>query len=195
MVNGRTDALDDIIADCDYESVPDTLIAFWLASLTNQMSEFNFEDAFSLFIKISHAKLAEHGVLTFDEYWKSEDSSIIRYNPQLNAALSYIAEPKLGLTTAYLTRELAGVVYKKVRERYATIPVYVKMHDLYRRVRHHVRFIHNHSVSENAILFDECIHSVHSSGGLWDEHLTPYHDIETIRMEAESIYNQLVHLD
>lgn len=151
---------------------------FLVASIEGTMEDFDFDDAFDEIEPVIQSKLAEHGLLSYDEFVET-DENVCYCNPT-EAVMPFTTDTGYILITA---DEILDVIrrhrYERFREEFSTYDSFKTLADLYRRVQEQSCL----DTTEKVLLFDECIHAQHETGDIFDDV-----DIERIKADIDAEY-------
>jgi hypothetical protein len=157
----------------------DIIRNFLESSIDGTLDEFDFDDAFSNANYYLYNKLAEHGLLDYDEFLQVEEDIWGTTRGDLE---------EYATRTGYISisvDELYDVVmkyrYNRFRKTFIEFGSFRELLDLYERIND--SSMDDMSIAEKAILFDECIHAQHETGDVFDDI-----DIESIKAEIDAKY-------
>lgn len=149
---------------------------FLRSSIEGRMEEFDFDEAFGFVESALHYKLAEHGLLSLEEFIDAEENYLC-VNPGIlepyttKSDYIYISEDELH-------DALIKYRYEKFRETFVDYGSFQELMRLYNEVKVYTEL----PLTEKVILFDACIHAEHETGMIFDI------DIDMIKAKLDKEY-------
>lgn len=155
----------------------ETVKEFFRASIERKLDDFDFDSAFEQFSGAIRQKLAEHGLLSFDEFIESESDYGFYSKDDLTGFAVHTGY--IVISTDELLEVLQKYRYERFKAEFSRYGSFQSLLSLYERIQKQYSL----STSEKAILFDECIHAQHETGDIFDDL-----DIEGIKEEIDREY-------
>lgn len=168
----------------DYEDPEEFISAFWIASLKNDFSNYNFDKVFDYTNEILENRLNRYGYLSFDEFYTDENYWNIKYLAE-DYIISYDWFAKNHEEDYYknkVTRKMAKDIYDSINEdRDKSLagldPVYDKLFDIYKDIQKQPT-----ETIDKILLMDKMIDLQHHRGSIWvDEPLPKISDIDGLK--------------
>lgn len=157
----------------------DIIRDFLESSINGTLDEFDFDDAFSNANSYIYNKLAEHGLLDYDEFIQVEEDIWGINRGDLEEYATHTRY--ISISTEELYEVVMKYRYDRFRKTFIEFGSFRELLDLYERVGD--PSVGNMSIAEKAILFDECIHAQHETGDIFEDV-----DIESIKAEIDAKY-------
>jgi hypothetical protein len=163
------------------EHLENLVIDFYYHSLNNSLDEFDFEEAFDELEPFFYNKLAEHGLLSFNDFVYIIDeiyglNNLEKQIPdELTMVTNYINFDKRKALDAIL-----NAMYEECQHEFGSLGSLQELSDLYEQLLDRPK-----SLKEKTILFDSCIHAQHQTGDLIEDLNT-----ESCKEEAEVLYKE-----
>lgn len=154
-------------------------IDFYYYSLRNELDKFDFEEAFEELEPYFHDKLAEHGLLSYEDFIDNLDNlyglnyleDIIPEEFTRNNCYVYISKSRV-LDT------ILNLMYDEYKDAFEDMGTFQELNDLYEQLQNPPK-----SLKEKTILFDLCIHAQHETGDIIE-----VLDTEWCKEEAQELY-------
>lgn len=180
----------------NYDDPEEFISAFWIASLKNDFSDFDFEKIFDFTKEVLKPRLNRYGYLSFEEFYNDPES----YGNINVIAEEYIDEKDWfrekyseafynGFFSDELHKEYAKDVYNTINvERSLSLagldPEYDKLFKTYKELENSPN-----TLREKIILMDKLVDLQHHRYSIWmDKYYDDYLDIEKLRDEFEKKY-------
>ncbi len=161
----------------------DIIREFLESSINGTLDGFDFDNAFDTASVYIHQKLAEHGLLEFEDFINAEEDVWGTNRGDLDnyaVRTSYIC-----ISTDDIYECIMEYRYKRFRNTFKDYGSFKELLSLYERINK-PSFL-DLDTSEKTILFDECIHAQHETGDIFDDI-----DIEAIKEEIDRKYDSNV---
>jgi SAM-dependent methyltransferase len=166
-----------MMAVCYYDA-EDCFKHFWRCSLNKNMNSFDFDKAFEFVLSEIKRKLAEHGLLSFEEFQENEEEIGYANADALETfeqCTTYIHIGREELLEAIQRHK-----YKRNRETFETFGSFQILKGLYDQLQN----FYSLEQKEQVLLFDKCIHAEHETGMIFDV------DVEELRQEIEEEFKE-----
>lgn len=152
---------------------------FLESSIKGTLDEFDFDNAFLEANYYIYNKLAEHGLLGYDEFLEIENDvwGISKDDLEVYATHTNYVH----ISTEDIFDVIMEYRYKRFRDTFIGLNSFRELLNLHERINE--ASMSSMSVAEKAILFDECIHAQHETGDIFEDV-----DIESIKAEIDAKY-------
>jgi len=158
----------------DYEEV---IKSFWEANIKQDYSGFDFIKAFESFENLIYSKVAEHGLLNYEDFEISQED-IYDYDclKELEQTTDYIQ-----ITHEDLKKAIIEYKYKRNNEEFNK-PFYSNLQNL-KKIYDEIQKVKNNTltIKEMVFLFDKVIHTEHETGLIFED----YFNLEELREKFE----------
>jgi hypothetical protein len=141
----------------DYESV---IKGFLLCSAQNRINEFDFDEAFDLLIEPIIFKLEEHGLCSFEDFSKNRDIWIDCSG--IDWGLLTVQTDYIHISEEEVKEAVYSLYHKKFKYEFSG------MFDHLVEMKEKYENMHELSLKDKIILFDEIIHAQHTCGDIFD---------------------------
>ena len=156
----------------------DIIKEFWLCSLKQDFSEFDWDDAFNELRVPIEQKLAEHGLGDFDEFLEFQHDIGCYDLSQLESFTT---------CTDYIHLDENAIFEAIMRFKFEQFQdVFGGMFEDLEEMIEKIDKLNKLSEPEKILLFDSVIHAQHQSGDIFEDT-----DIESLRSDAESEWEEL----
>jgi len=144
-----------------YKAIQEKIKDFLRASITNDLKNYDFEDFFTDFMPLLERKLAEHGLLEFEDYLNhAEEFYSFDDLEQYTIKTNYIHFDNQNIKDAILKGQFEAL--KKVFSKLGTFQDLKVLHSkLLSREKLKLK--------EKIFLLDECIHAEHVTGAIIED--------------------------
>ena len=164
--------------EINYYIPQEVVMKFWECNIKQDYKEFDFIKAFESFESLIYQKVAEHGFLTYEDYAQTQDE-VYNYDSleEFEATTDYIQ-----ITKEDLKEALIKYKYERNKEEFSK-PYYSNLQNL-KKVYDKIQKAKDGEMTqkENALLFDELIHTEHETGLIFEDEF----NIEELRGEFEA---------
>lgn len=176
----------------DYDDPEEFISAFWIASLKNNFSNFDFDKVFRITIQELHSRMNRYGYLSFEDFYHD-------YNAEFNAlelaeyyytdldfkwfSDKYRDDILKQRVTYEMFLDVYDIVNKDRGESLAGLdPTYDKLFKIYKEMKELPT-----NLTDKIILMDKLIDLQHHRGSIWEDN-EYFHaiDIEKLRNEFET---------
>lgn len=157
----------------------DIIRNFLESSINGTLDEFDFDDAFGNANSYIYNKLAEHGLLEYDEFLQVEEDIWGMSRGNLEEYATHTKYISISIDDLYDV--VMRYRYERFQKTFGKLNSFRELLDLYERINESPMGMM--SVAEKAILFDECIHAQHETGDIFEDV-----DIESIKAEIDAKY-------
>ena len=162
----------------DYWDYEETIKHFLKCSVLGEMDNFDFEQAFESFKGEIERKLAEHGLLSCEEFKKlHEDINDYSCLGGLTVNTNYI-----NISEDDLKEYILEGMYKKYKETFEDYSSFDELKEILNQIDN----IDLNNRSECVFLFDKVIHAQHETGDIYDV------DIQSIKDELDEELKEVV---
>lgn len=169
------DTKEKIAEEINYYIPQEVITRFWDCNIKQNYSNFDFIKAFESFESRIYQKVAEHGLLSYEDFEQAQDE-IYDYDclEQLEQKTDYIQITKEDLKEAINKYKFER--NKKEFEDYSSLQDLKKVYDKIQQAK-----CGELSQKENVLLFDEVMHTEHETGLIFEDDF----NIEELRAEFE----------
>lgn len=172
----------------NYNDPEEFIVAFWLASIKNDFSDFDFDEVFRYTKDVLKKHMNRYGYLSFEEFYNDYN-----YDNVLMLAEDYIYSyewfAEKHEDTYYknkVTREMAKDIYDMLNndreESWAGVdPTYDKLFEVYKELQNNPKILRG-----KIILMDKLVDLQHHRASIWVDNNKIWVDVEKLRNEFET---------
>jgi len=154
------------MVDIDYYDIEEAIPHFWNCSISKEWDKFNFEEAFEFIEDTLFRKLAEHGLLTFEDFEQFHEELGLCNKSELEnftQQTDYIQ-----ISEDDILKAINEYKFNRNKEAFEDYASFETLKKLYEKVKNRG----NLEQKELIFLYDESIHAEHETSLLFDIDLT-----------------------
>jgi hypothetical protein len=146
----------------DYNNYESTIEWFWMCSWGSKWRGFNWNKAFESFKEPIRHKLAEHGILEYEDFKEVEEEYLDMMNADFDPFIvdtNYVQFTKDDVLEGILMSK-----YDVFRDAFYSMEEFVILDEMLDEINNYKKL----SLQEKIELFDKIIHAQHVSGDIFD---------------------------
>jgi len=155
---------------------------FFEASLYKRLDSFDFDNAFNVLGGFIDQKLAQHGLLSLEEFQEYEEEIMCGTSDALSG---YAVETNyIYISTDELHDALMKYKYKKYRDAFEDYGSFKEL----KRIHDDIQNISGGTIQDMVLLMERIIHAQHETGEVFEDYFNP----DDIRADVEREYKALM---